>query len=180
MENLYESIRSNKDIITLLISLLIASIGFFTLMKAIFEFRLQGKQKRADYFDNLKNRLRTDEKLCSITRHLEEDSEELRNVNHIDKYYFLGFFEQVAVSVNSNLIKENVAHYFFGYFAIRCWESENFWFISDSEEIAKDEYYWNTFKIFVESMKKIESKRTNPTYFQKTYYKLNYKNIYKF
>ncbi|MDR6516763.1 hypothetical protein [Chryseobacterium camelliae] len=180
MDLIIEYIKANKDFFTIFFSALISFIGFGSLIKAIVEYRLQGRQKRADYFDNLKNRLRTDEKLFNITKYLEEDSVELRKINYLDKYYFLGFFEQIAVGVNSKLIKKNVAHYFFGYFAIRCWESENFWYISDNEQIAKDEYYWNTFKTFVESMKKIESIKTNPNWIQKNYYKFNYNNIYKF
>jgi hypothetical protein len=170
----------NKEVITIFISLTVGMIGIISLIKAIIEFKLQGRQKRADYFDNLKNRLRTDEKLFNITRCLEEDSQDLRNINHLDKYYFLGFFEQIAVGVNSRLIKKNVAHYFFGYFAIRCWESTNFWYLSEQEEIAKNEYYWNTFKKFVESMKQIESARMKPNHLQKILYKLNYKYIYSF
>lgn len=173
-------VRINKDILTVVISSLISIVGFGSLIKALVEFNLQGRQKRADYFDNLKNRLRTDEKLNKITSLLEENSIELKNINQMDKYYFLGFFEQIAVAVNSGLIKKNVAHYFFGYFAIRCWESTNFWYISEYESIAKNEYYWNTFKNFIELMQKIETKRVHPNRFQKIHYKLFYKRIYRF
>jgi hypothetical protein len=41
--------------------------------------------------------------------------------------YFLGFFEEVALMMNSGLIRKEVAHYMFGYYAIHCWDSKNFW-----------------------------------------------------
>jgi hypothetical protein len=41
----------------------------------------------------------------------------------------------------------------FGYYAIRCWESENFW-----AEINRESSYWIVFKKFVEKMKLIETK----------------------
>ena len=180
MTNILSSLEQNKDILTVIIAGLVGIITFGTFIKAIFEFRLQGKQKRAEFFDTYKVRLRTDKQLNRITPLLEDDNVELKDISLIDKYYFLGFYEQIAVAINSGLIKKNVAHYFFGYFAIQCWESENFWYLDKDTEIEKDEYYWLTFKNFVHIMKKVEKRRINPNYLQNIYDKVFYKKLYRF
>lgn len=173
-------ISDNKEVLTIIIATIAGAIGLITLIKTILEYRLQGRQKRFDLFDTLKNRLRTDQQLNSITELLEENSIELRNISKMDKYYFLGFYEQIAIAVNSGLIKETVAHYFFGYFARHCWQSDNFWYLDENTVIAKEEYYWATFKKFVMKMNAIEERRANPNLFQVLYDKIFYKRFYRF
>jgi hypothetical protein len=82
----------------------------------------------------------------------ETDDPKLREIAYKDKVDYLGFFEEIALLVNSNLISPEIAHYMFGYFAMRCWDSKNFWV-----EINRESIYWIVFKKFVEKMKKIEN-----------------------
>lgn len=170
----------NKDALTIIIAFIAGFIAFGTFIKAILEYRLQGRQKRAELFDTLKNRLRTDQQLNCVTALLEGDEDELRNIAQIDKYYFLGFYEQVAIAVNSGLIKKNVAHYFFGYFARHCWDSINFWYLDEESVIDKDAYYWATFKKFVDKMNKIEKRRSEPNFIQGFYDRIFYRRLYRF
>lgn len=181
--NLFELlnfISNYKELLTIFIATVTGIVGLITLTKTILEYRLQGRQKRSDLFDALKNRLRTDKQLNNITIYLEDDSIDLKFIPKIDKYYFLGFYEQIAVAMNSGLIKENVAHYFFGYFALKCWESDNFWHLDQNEAIDKDAYYWATFKKFVTKMKEIEKRKSQPNLFQKLYDKLFFGKQYRF
>jgi len=69
-----------------------------------------------------------------------------------NKLYYVGFFEEVALMVNSGLIKIEVAHYMFGYYAIRCWDNDYFW-----SDVNRETPYWALFRDFVAKMKKIES-----------------------
>jgi len=66
---------------------------------------------------------------------------------------FIGFHEEVATSMNSKLIKKEVVHYMFGYYALRCWRSEEYWI-----DINKDSFYWILFNEFAEQMEIIENK----------------------
>lgn len=177
---LFKNLTESKDALTVIIASIVGLIAFSTFIKAILEYRLQGRQKRAELFDNFKTRLRTDPQLKKITPLLESNSNELRTVSQIDKYYFLGFYEQIAIALNSRLIKKNVAHYFFGYFARHCWDSENFWYLDNNYVIDKNAYYWATFKRFVIDMNKIEDRRTNPNFIQGLYDKIFYKQLYRF
>ena len=87
--------------------------------------------------------------LCALT---ETDAQDLRETPFKDKRDFLGFFEEVALMTNSCLIREAVAHYMFGYYAIRCWESRNFW-----HGVNRESPYWSLFRDFVERMKAHEA-----------------------
>jgi hypothetical protein len=180
LQDFLKTFIDNKDTLTIIIASVGGLIAFGTFIKAILEYRLQGRQKRAELFDTLKNRLRTDQQLSRVTALLESDSNDLRNIPHIDKYYFLGFYEQVAVAVNSGLIKKNVAHYFFGYFAQICWKNKNFWYLEGESEINKNSYYWATFKKFVYKMNEIEKRRSEPNFLQGLYDRILYKRLYRF
>lgn len=180
LQDFLRILTENRDALTIVIAFIAGLITFGTFIKVIFEYRLQGRQKRSELFDTLKNRLRTDQQLSCITRLLEDDDQELKNIPQIDKYYFLSFYEQVAVAVNSGLIKKNVAHYFFGYFASHCWKSINFWYINEDSVLDKDAYYWATFKKFVDKMNKIEKRRSEPNFIQEIYDKIFYKRLYRF
>jgi hypothetical protein len=68
-----------------------------------------------------------------------------------EKRDLLGFFEEIALMMNSGLIRNEVAHYMFGYYAIKCWESKYFW-----STVYRESIYWSLFRDFVEQMKQIE------------------------
>jgi len=139
--------------LTISIASIVGLTALGTFIKVICEYRLQGRQKRAQLFNKFKEVLLTDYRMVSITDLLEDNHPNLEIIPLMNKYYFLGFYEQIAISVNSKLLNKNIAYYMFGYFALRCWESNNFW-----AEINRDSYYWSLFKRFVDTMQKIENR----------------------
>jgi hypothetical protein len=82
---------------------------------------------------------------------LEHDDPKLTTISFGTKRDFLGFFEDIALMNNSGLINDQVIHYMFGYYAIRCYQSQNFW-----TEVNKDSPYWKLFSKFAEKMENIE------------------------
>jgi hypothetical protein len=101
---------------------------------------MRKKLKENDIFKNI----------CAL---IEIDDKEIVNISFADKRDFLGFFEEIAIMTNSKIIRKEVAHYMFAYYAIRCWESKYFWI-----DVNKNSIYWRLFKEFVMTMKKIEKK----------------------
>ncbi len=79
----------------------------------------------------------------------------LHTIPHEQKRDLLGVFEEVALLVNSKLMRPDVAYYMFGYYAIRCWDTDAFW---GNWPDGRDEVYWKLLKSFVERMKEIEQK----------------------
>jgi hypothetical protein len=116
-----------------IIAVLRGIVGLVALFKGIVEYKQQGTQKRSEYF-------------------IETDSIELTDIPFKEKRDYLGLFEEVAMMMNSNLIRKEVAHYMFGYYAIRCWESKHFW-----KDVNRESIYWKLFRNFVIEMKDFEN-----------------------
>ena len=136
-----------KDIATIVASL----VALVTLFFGVKEYSRQGATKRAEHFLAMRRRLKENENFKRIARLLETNAIGLRKIPFEDKRDYLGLFEEVALSMNSGLIHKQVAHYMFGYYAIQCWKSENFW-----DNINRESIYWRVFRDFVEQMKEVE------------------------
>ncbi len=101
----------------------------------------------------MRKRLREDVSFSSICALLETDSEKLCDVQLIEKDRFIGFFEELALMKNSKLINNNVTLYMFGYYAIRCNKSKNFW-----NGLNKKQALWSLFFNFANEMEQAEKK----------------------
>ena len=137
-----------KDVLTVTIGALGVTIAATTAIKALIEFRKQGVTKRAEIFLQMRSRLREDPSFKEICQMLESDNEMLRQISLIEKDRFLGFFEELALIKKSGFINDDVCFYMFGYFAIKCLDSENFW-----ADLNRSHNLWNLFMDFAQHMK---------------------------
>ena len=126
-------------------------IAAFAFVKAMLEYKQQGVQKRAQSYFDLERKFLEDKDLREICILLDTDNTKLIEIPNERKLQFLGFYEQVALMLNSKLIESEVAHYMFGYYAVRCIDSVNFWNGED-----KDSPYWALFRHFADRMKEFE------------------------
>jgi len=133
-------------------ALIATAIGILTFFVGLNEYRRQGAQKRVDLFIEMRRRLKENETFKKISDLLDDENPELQEIPFKDKRDYLGLFEEVALMLNSGLIRKQVAHYMFGYYAIRCWESEYFWM-----NVNRESVYWKVFRRFYEQMKQIET-----------------------
>src|SRR5438067_4359910 len=90
-------------------------IALSALAKGAFEYTVQGAQKRAALFAELRQRFKDDLRFREICALLETDDTALMTTDFRDKRDFLGFFEEICLALNSGLIRKPVAHYMFGY-----------------------------------------------------------------
>ena len=134
--------------IAVAVSAVIATLVF---IKGVREFSKKSAQDRAEKFHQLRIQFKGNDSIKKLLPLLVEDSEELREIPYVEKQYLLGFYEDLALMYKSGLIKKHVVHYMFAYYAIRCWESDNFW-----TDMNRDSVYWDLFKWFVLDMKKVE------------------------
>lgn len=132
-----------KDIATA-VGLLAAVWG---LDKGVFEFALQGKQKRAEIFLKKQGEYFGNKSFNEIRGLLEHDGPKLATIGIEEKRAYLTFFEEIAVLRNSRLINGDLTYYMFGYYATKCLESENFW-----SNILKEDIFWNVFLRFATEM----------------------------
>jgi hypothetical protein len=101
-------------------------LAFATLLKGVVEHIRQGAKKRAELFMAMQKHLTENSTLDRITEVPELRDEGLAKLSFKDKSIFLRYFEEIALMIKSGLIRKDVAHYMFGYYAIRCWESDHF------------------------------------------------------
>ena len=137
-----------KDILTVSLSAVGVTIAIVTAIKALIEFRKQGITKRAEIFLQMRSRLREDPSFKEICQLLETDDEKLREIPLIEKDRYLGFFEEFALLKKSGFINDEVSLYMFGYFAIKCLDSKNFWV-----NLNKSHDMWGLFRDFAKDMK---------------------------
>jgi hypothetical protein len=175
MDTISHFFTAHKDMLTIIIATSAGLVTLATFVKAIFEYKLQGRQKRAELFDKFRTILKTKSEMVKISSLLEQDDKTLTNIPLIDRYYFLGFYEQIAIAMNSKLIKKDVVHYMFGYFALRCWYSQNFW-----KGINRDSYYWSVFKKFVDIMQELENRNLKKCWLKKLWDKLIGRSVFKY
>jgi hypothetical protein len=134
------------------VAILVGAIaGVATLIKGVYEYSKQTSQKRAELFFSLDARFDHDSGFRKLIRLLNNDHPDLAGIPWEEKYRFLKFYEEIALLVNSGLMRKHVAHYMFAYYAIRCWNSTHFW-----SDVNRESLYWSLFKHFVEQMQEIE------------------------
>jgi hypothetical protein len=117
------------------------------LYRGVVEFALQGAQKRAEIFLKKQNEYFSNKSFNEIRTLLENDDDKLKLISIEEKRAYLTFFEEVAVLQNTGLIKPDLAYYMYGYYAMKCLESANFW-----SNINKNKLFWNVFISFAEDM----------------------------
>lgn len=126
-------------------------LALFTFFNGMLEYKRQGAQKRVEHFVMLRRRLKENPVFKELSAMLLTDDPALAQYNAQDKRDYLGLLEEVALLSNSDLIRPEVAHYMFGYYAVHCYDSKYFW-----SNVARSEIYWSLFKDFAEEMKRKE------------------------
>jgi hypothetical protein len=107
---------------------------------------------------DMRRRFKANESFSRICALLEAPSRneychpELEGVAYVEKRDFLGFFQELAIQMNSQLIPKDVVHYMFGYYALRCWKCEYFW-----KGVNRESPHWKLFADFVQTMEEAEA-----------------------
>ena len=141
-----------------LMPVVVAFIALATLIKAVLEYRRGAVFRRVEYFAKMRDEFLKDKAFAALTELLERKDPCLGEFRASDKWRYLFFFEYVALLVRARVIREELACYMFGYYALLCDRSEFFW----SESFPKDRLFWPLFFDFVERMKEVEKlKRVN-------------------
>ena len=148
------------------------AVAVTTLAKGLWEYSRNSVLRRVEHFAKIKDEFLTDVAFAKLTELLEteraaqergeQDDPGLADFPARDKWRYLYFFEEVALLLRERLLRDELACYMFGYYALLCDRSHWFW----SYSFPKDEAYWPLFFDFVKRMKPVEhSKRLNRTAF---------------
>jgi hypothetical protein len=123
-------------------------VALWGLVKGIFEYQLQGAQKRADFFLGKQGEFFANKSFNTLRTLLDHDQPALAAIPVEERRAYATFFEEVAIAVNTSLIREDLAYYMFGYYAVKCHESTNFW-----SGLFQTEEFWGVFIAFAKRMK---------------------------
>jgi hypothetical protein len=146
-------IETIKDIF-----LILGSVGtFIAIGKGVLEYSKNNRVKRAEHFSDMHSEMHHMLTVTKMGELLDSNSPDIIKVDNHDRLRFLGFYEKVALMLNSGLISENVAYYMFGYYAIQCYDNAYFW-----QKVNKDSSFWSLFVEFAKRMKQVELKNNVP------------------
>ena len=129
-----------------------SAVALVTLIKGTMEYLKQGAQMRADLYLRMSDKFDSFRDICTLLDNPMDaaSSTGLSSLAFDRKREFLGFYEELSLMTRSGLMKPAVVHYMFGYYAIRCWESEGFW---NPGGPSRKSQYWAIFASFVQQMK---------------------------
>jgi len=130
------------------ISIVVAGVvAFVTFAFGLGEYVKRGRQDRAAHFVDMRRRFLETPEFRQLLGLLHNQDPALRTSSIQDKRNFIGFFEEVALLVNSGLLRRDVAHYMYGHYVILANESEDFWVQLDRSSV-----YWTLFRKFAADM----------------------------
>jgi hypothetical protein len=121
-----------------------------TFFSGVVEYARQNHTKRAEQFVLMRRRFLEDPLFREILNGLPSDDPKLATFPIQDRRNFLGFLEEVALMVNSRIIRREIAHYMFGYYVLLADKSQNIWTDLDRESV-----YWTVFRNFATLMRKM-------------------------
>lgn len=126
-------------------------VAFITFLTGLLEYIRQGRQHRAQNFVQMRRRFLETPQYRQILDKLAVDDPTLAQESIQEKRNFIGFLEEVALMVNSRLIRREVAHYMFGYYVLLAAKSEHFW-----AGLDKNSEYWTVFRRFAKEMSEMK------------------------
>jgi hypothetical protein len=122
-------------------------LALTTFLSGMLEYIRQGHQHRASHFLQMRRRFLEDPLFRDILNLLASDPASLNRTPIQDRRNFVGFLEEVAVMVNSGLIRKEVAHYMFGYYVLLTDRCESFW-----DGLDRESQYWSVYRRFAKDM----------------------------
>jgi hypothetical protein len=122
------------------------------------------QRKRLELFLRLRDYFRTSSNLGRLCDLIDKDEvEKIKQIDADDRSELPAFFEELGIIVKSRTLRADLVHYFFGYYVIKCWNSDAFWEDLLAGKERKIDPYWRLLRSFVEEMSKLESQlRSDP------------------
>lgn len=150
-----ETLLQIAPIIAAMIAAVSVLIAAATFGKVLLEYIAQNKLKRYEKFQEMSGRFDENPHISKICELLLEPSDELARMSRYKKEVFICFMEEIAVMNNSGILHKDLMLYTFGYYAIKCYQSKEFW-----ANIDKNEFFYSLFISFCEEMVAMRSSVT--------------------
>jgi hypothetical protein len=133
-------------------SIIIAGIvTLTTFLSGVVEFVRQGRQRRAENLVQMRRRFLETPQYREILDMLQSSDPAIAKASVQERRNFVGFLEEIALMVNSRLIRPEVAQYMFGYYVLLVDRSKPFW-----DGLQRGDVYWTLFNQFAQEMAAME------------------------
>lgn len=134
------------------------ALSIITFAKGVTEYSKQGIEKRANLFMELEEKFFNNTSFVEICELLDSNETNLASINYKNKIKFVSFFEHIALLVNSGLLNIKLVSYVYGYYIVKCVESDHFW----SEDLDRKSEYLVLFFALAEDVKSIKIINIDP------------------
>lgn len=149
------------EIIANIVTIFSSIIAIITIIIAYLEYQRIKKQSIFDTFFKLHDKFLDNNDFNTICDYLEFEAENpdfdgFKEISPYKRYKFLSFFEELELILQKNVMDQKIVFDFFGYYIIKCYESNKFW-----ECINRKSIYWNNITHFYKIMKSMEKDYIN-------------------
>jgi hypothetical protein len=136
-------------------------IGVISILFGIYQFKKKRELQALEMFIKYREKLKTNESINKIVRHVQDCESDStlqnqiieRDITKYDFYYFLGYYEEIAILYKSKLLNKQIANDMFAYYALKIASNEYYW--KTFNEDYKNERDWKNFNFFIDEMTKI-------------------------
>lgn len=123
-------------------------VAVVTFVSGAWQYARQGRDSRVEHFVTMRRRFLEDPVFRGLLNQLATGDPSVAHAPVQDRRNFVGFLEEVALMVNSRLVRPDVAHYMFGYYVGLVDSSDAFW-----EGLERDSAYWTVFRRFAADLR---------------------------
>lgn len=131
------------------------AIAFLTLWQGLFQYARQNHAARATQFIQMRRRFLEEKSFQELLRMIHDQCTDIATTPIQDRRNLVGFLEEIALMVNSGLIRPEVAHYMFGYYVLLVDDCQPFW-----DGLDREGEYWAVFRSFAQKMRTMSVKKS--------------------
>lgn len=121
--------------------ILAGAVALITFVTGTYQYLRQNRYTRVQHFVDMRRRFLENPTFRELLELLATDDPKLSQMPVQDRRNLVGFFEEVALLMNSGILQPQVTRYMFGYYVRLLDSSTHFW-----EGLDKGSVYWTVFR----------------------------------
>jgi hypothetical protein len=121
--------------------ILAGAVALITFVTGTYQYLRQNRYTRVQHFVDMRRRFLENPTFRELLELLAKDDPKLNQMPVQDRRNLVGFFEEVALLMNSGILQPQVTRYMFGYYVRLIDSSLHFW-----EGLDKGSVYWTVFR----------------------------------
>lgn len=134
------------------VSIVLAGVvALVTFIFGALQFAMQARQTRAAQLVEMRRRFLEDKNFREILNLVAANSPQLSTVPIQERRNLVGFLEEIALLMNSKMIRNEVAFVMFGHYTIQISQCVAFW-----EGLDRESVYWTVFRNFSAEMSQLQ------------------------